>query len=138
MAREVSVELYSSARPESCLGCGRGITAGDVVVPAEPVGPAGPAGRGWLLCMDCGSGLLLGQPLPAWPAGEPVPCPPEGLHEQEPGPLPDRAGGPAVSVTRRLAAMQAHPGAGPGSPAAGGTGLGATGLGATGLGATGR
>jgi hypothetical protein len=68
------VELYGSARPESCLGCGCGITAGDVVVPAEPIGPSGPIGSGWLLCLGCGAGLLLGQPLPAWPA------PPEAGH----------------------------------------------------------
>jgi len=63
------VELYCSARPEDCLGCGRPITAGDVVVPAE---------RGWLLCLDCGAGLLLGRPLPAWPPAEPAVWPARG------------------------------------------------------------
>jgi hypothetical protein len=51
------VELYCDARPETCLGCGGAIVTGDVVVPAD---------RGWLLCLDCGSGLLLGRQLQAW------------------------------------------------------------------------
>jgi hypothetical protein len=80
MAREANVEIYYSARPEDCLGCGGPITAGDVVVPAE---------RGWLLCLDCGAGLLIGQPLPAWPAAGPapeVPVPKGAGWADDPGP----------------------------------------------------
>lgn len=117
------MELYSSARPESCLGCGSGISAGDVVVPTESIGPEGSHGSGWLLCLGCGAGLLLGQPLPAWAvAAEPAPG---QLDEPvEPGwsPWPDERGelgsaspwgwtdDPGGSSERRLAAMQAHPG----------------------------
>ncbi len=87
------MELYSSARPEACLGCGGGITAGDVVVPAE---------RGWLLCLDCGAGLLIGQSLPAWPGAEAVPHPSSGT------------GDGAGSGLQALAATQADPGSEPG------------------------
>lgn len=87
------MELYCSGRPEACLGCGGPITAGDVVVPTE---------RGWLLCLDCGTGLLVGQSLPAWPGAEPV------LH---PGESSEAAWTEVVSGPQRHEAMQAHPGA---------------------------
>ena len=97
MAREVSVELYCSGRPETCLGCGGPITAGDVVVPTE---------RGWLLCLNCGAGLLLGQALPAWPVGGPEPQPEEDT---------EAAWTEVVASPQRREAMRAHPGSWNGS-----------------------
>lgn len=97
------MELYCSARPDDCLGCGRPITAGDVAVPAE---------RGWLLCLDCGAGLLIGQSLPAWPAAEPASQAPgsdeaigaeDGAEESE-----GAEGERATGGLKRWEAMQAH------------------------------
>jgi hypothetical protein len=48
------VELYCGERPGTCTACGGPIVTGDVVVPAE---------RGWVLCLHCGSGLLMGRRL---------------------------------------------------------------------------
>ncbi|MGH2721358.1 MAG: hypothetical protein ACRDJO_07120 [Actinomycetota bacterium] len=48
------MELYCGERPGTCTACGGAIVTGDVVVPAE---------RGWVLCLHCGSGLLMGRRL---------------------------------------------------------------------------
>ena len=86
------MELYCDARPNTCLGCGGAITTGDVVIPAE---------SGWLLCLDCGIGLLQGRQLAAWPG-------PEAGREAGAGGPGD---GPSeVDTTERREAMQAHPG----------------------------
>ena len=82
------MELYCDARPSTCLGCGGPITTGDVVIPAL---------RGWLLCLDCGIGLLQGRKLAAWPGPEPGPA--------GPGDTPS-----GVDTTERREAMQVHPG----------------------------
>jgi hypothetical protein len=51
------MEIYREWAPETCLGCGEDIQAGDIVLPVE---------RGWLLCIDCAEDYMAGRPLPAW------------------------------------------------------------------------
>lgn len=52
-----AVEIYKEWAPETCLGCGGNIVAGDIVTPVD---------RGWLLCIGCSEDYMLGIPLRAW------------------------------------------------------------------------
>ena len=78
------MELFCGERPGTCTGCGGPIVTGDIVVPAE---------RGWVLCLRCGSGLLLGRRLRSRTGG---------ASEAERG----RRAGTAQPAARRVGAVQ--------------------------------